>query len=110
MLVNKRLYAVQAWKKVSRTLWLMDQSQVQELLLINRNVFRTIRNTYIAHIRPILEYGVPVYKVASASNLDKLKRVQLSVVRIITGVHIGCQRDIVLHEAESQITKKILIG
>ncbi|GFS76753.1 hypothetical protein TNCV_1623061 [Trichonephila clavipes] len=34
VLVNDELFAVQAWKKASRKLWLIDQRQVQELLLI----------------------------------------------------------------------------
>ncbi|GFX91449.1 uncharacterized protein TNCV_3545321 [Trichonephila clavipes] len=63
---------------------------------------RTLRNTYIALIRPILEYGVQVYQVASASNLDKLERVQLSTVRVITGLRNSCPRDIVLYEADLQ--------
>ncbi|GFU31185.1 putative RNA-directed DNA polymerase from transposon BS [Trichonephila clavipes] len=35
----------------------------------------TLRNTYISLIRPILEYGVPVYCSASATNLQKLEKV-----------------------------------
>ncbi|GFW34756.1 hypothetical protein TNCV_953841 [Trichonephila clavipes] len=41
---------------------------------------RTLRNTYIAFIQSILKYGVQVYQVVFAKNLDKLERVQLSVV------------------------------
>ncbi|GFW77818.1 putative RNA-directed DNA polymerase from transposon BS [Trichonephila clavipes] len=52
----------------------------------------TLRNTYISHIRPILEYGVPVYCNASVTNLQKLEKVQLSVARIITGLKNTCSR------------------
>ncbi|GBO41133.1 hypothetical protein AVEN_270768-1 [Araneus ventricosus] len=38
----------------------------------------TLRTTYIALIRPILEYGLPVYFCASDSNLQKLERVRLA--------------------------------
>ncbi|GFU15878.1 putative RNA-directed DNA polymerase from transposon BS [Trichonephila clavipes] len=60
----------------------------------------TLRNTYISLIRPILEYGVPVYCSASVTNLQKLKKVQLSTARIITGLKNSCPRDIVLFEAD----------
>ncbi|GFV88175.1 hypothetical protein TNCV_3243241 [Trichonephila clavipes] len=35
---DEDLYAVQAWKKPSLTLWLIDQSQVKEMLLITKPV------------------------------------------------------------------------
>ncbi|GFS69874.1 putative RNA-directed DNA polymerase from transposon X-element [Trichonephila clavipes] len=35
----------------------------------------TLRNKYISLIRPILEYGVPVYCSASVTNLQKLEKV-----------------------------------
>ncbi|GBO13186.1 hypothetical protein AVEN_124410-1 [Araneus ventricosus] len=38
----------------------------------------TLRTTYVSLIRPILEYGYQVYRVASDTNLDKLERVELS--------------------------------
>ncbi|GFT41398.1 hypothetical protein TNCV_3890181 [Trichonephila clavipes] len=41
-------------------------------------------------------------RVASASNLDKLERVQLSAARIITGLRNSCPRDLVLQEADLQ--------
>ncbi|GBO06673.1 hypothetical protein AVEN_90420-1 [Araneus ventricosus] len=62
----------------------------------------TLRTTYIALIRPILEYGLPVYFCASDSNLQKLERVQLSAARIITGLRNSCPNKIVLYEADLQ--------
>ncbi|GFT92348.1 putative RNA-directed DNA polymerase from transposon BS [Trichonephila clavipes] len=62
----------------------------------------TLRNTYISLIRPIMEYGVPVYCSASVTNLQKLKKVQLSAARIITGLKNTCPRDIVLFEVDLQ--------
>ncbi|GFV33885.1 putative RNA-directed DNA polymerase from transposon BS [Trichonephila clavipes] len=46
----------------------------------------TIRNTYLALIRPILEYGYPIYYCATKTNLQKLERVQLNTARILTGI------------------------
>ncbi|GFS34604.1 uncharacterized protein TNIN_289351 [Trichonephila inaurata madagascariensis] len=43
-----------------------------------------------------------VYQVASASNLDKLERVQLSAARVIPGLRNSCPRDIVFYEAALQ--------
>ncbi|XP_021002430.2 uncharacterized protein [Parasteatoda tepidariorum] len=62
----------------------------------------TLRDTYLSLIRPILEYGFPVYSCASATNLDKLERVQLSAARIITGLKRSCPKEIVLFEADLQ--------
>ncbi|GBM70720.1 hypothetical protein AVEN_171459-1 [Araneus ventricosus] len=62
----------------------------------------TLRTTYIALIRPILEYGLPVYFCASDSNLQKLERVQLSAARNITGMRNSCPNKIVLYEADLQ--------
>ncbi|GFU38288.1 RNase H domain-containing protein [Trichonephila clavipes] len=62
----------------------------------------TLRNTYISIIKPILEYGVPVYCSASITNLQKLEKVQLSAARIITGLNNTCPRDIALFEADLQ--------
>ncbi|GFS37691.1 RNase H domain-containing protein [Nephila pilipes] len=60
----------------------------------------TLRNTYLALIRPILEYGYPIYCCASKTNLQKLERVQLSPARIITGLRNNCPNNIVLFEAD----------
>ncbi|GFS66644.1 RNase H domain-containing protein [Trichonephila clavipes] len=62
----------------------------------------TLRNTYISLIRPILEYGIPVYCSASVTNLQKLEKVQFSAAWIITGLKDTCPRDIVLFEAGLQ--------
>ncbi|GFW21678.1 RNase H domain-containing protein [Trichonephila clavipes] len=62
----------------------------------------TLSNTYISLIRPILEYGVPVYCSASVTNLQKLEKVQISAARIITGLKNTCPRDIVFFEADLQ--------
>ncbi|GFW37312.1 RNase H domain-containing protein [Trichonephila clavipes] len=60
----------------------------------------TLRNTYVSLIRPILEYGFPIFCCSSDSNLQKLERVQLSAARIITGHRNSCSKDIVLYEAD----------
>ena len=62
----------------------------------------TLRNICIALVRPILEYGFPIYCCASSSNLQKLERTQLSAARIITGLRHSCPNEIVLYEADLQ--------
>ncbi|GFY48309.1 putative RNA-directed DNA polymerase from transposon BS [Trichonephila inaurata madagascariensis] len=62
----------------------------------------TLRITYTALVRPVLEYGYQVFQVASPTNLKKLERVQLSAARIITGLRYSCPTDIVLYEADIQ--------
>ncbi|GBO09151.1 putative RNA-directed DNA polymerase from transposon BS [Araneus ventricosus] len=62
----------------------------------------TLRMTYTALIRPVLEYGYQVYQVASQTNLNKLERVQFSAARIITGLRSCCPKAIVLYEADFQ--------
>ncbi|GBO14335.1 RNA-directed DNA polymerase from mobile element jockey [Araneus ventricosus] len=62
----------------------------------------TLRMTYTALIRPVLEYGYQVYQVASQTNLNKLEKVQLSAARIITGLRSCCPKAIVLYEADLQ--------
>ncbi|GFV47741.1 uncharacterized protein TNCV_4308191 [Trichonephila clavipes] len=59
-----------------------------------------LRNTNMALIRPILEYGFLVYGCASVTNLDKLEKIQLSAAIIITGLRRSCPREIVLLEAD----------
>ncbi|GFX75925.1 putative RNA-directed DNA polymerase from transposon BS [Trichonephila clavipes] len=62
----------------------------------------TLRDTYLALIRPILEYGFPVYCCASAASLEKLEKIQLGAARIITGLRRSCPKEIVLFEADLQ--------
>lgn len=62
----------------------------------------TLRTTYISFIRPILEYGYPIYFCASETNLQKLERVQLSAARIILGLKNSCPSDIALYETNLQ--------
>ncbi|XP_035233200.1 uncharacterized protein LOC118205025 [Stegodyphus dumicola] len=62
----------------------------------------TLRTTYSAIIRPILEYGFPVYCCASSTNLQKLERVQLSASRIIAGLRNSCPNKIALYETDLQ--------
>ncbi|GFT08625.1 probable RNA-directed DNA polymerase from transposon BS [Trichonephila clavipes] len=62
----------------------------------------TLRTTYISLIRPILEYGYPIYSCASETNLQKLERVQLSAARIILGLRNSCPSVIALFEANLQ--------
>ncbi|GFX07731.1 putative RNA-directed DNA polymerase from transposon BS [Trichonephila clavipes] len=61
---------------------------------------RTPCNTYITFVRSILENGLQVYQVASASNIDSLERIQFSTTRIINGLRNSCPRDIVLYKAD----------
>ncbi|UYV80013.1 hypothetical protein LAZ67_18001402 [Cordylochernes scorpioides] len=42
----------------------------------------TLRQTYLALIRPILEYAQPVWQTASKTNLNKIDQVQSSAARI----------------------------
>ncbi|GBM06445.1 hypothetical protein AVEN_58297-1 [Araneus ventricosus] len=62
----------------------------------------TLRTSFQALIRPILEYGFPTYCCASKSNLKKLEKVQLSAAHIITGLKRGCPLVIVVYEADLQ--------
>ncbi|GBO46715.1 hypothetical protein AVEN_48773-1, partial [Araneus ventricosus] len=59
----------------------------------------TLRTSFQALIRPILEYGFPIYCCASKSNLEK---VQLSAACIITRLKRSCPSVIVLYEADLQ--------
>ncbi|GFV41467.1 probable RNA-directed DNA polymerase from transposon BS [Trichonephila clavipes] len=59
----------------------------------------TLRTTFIFLIRPVLEFGIPIYSCALDTNLTKLERVQLCAARIITGLRYSCQIDIVLFES-----------
>ncbi|GFX73686.1 transposable element Tcb2 transposase [Trichonephila clavipes] len=52
----------------------------------------TLRHIYLALIRPILEYGFPVYCCASAASLEKLEKIQLGAARIITGLRRSCPK------------------
>ncbi|GFX17340.1 probable RNA-directed DNA polymerase from transposon BS [Trichonephila clavipes] len=62
----------------------------------------TLRDTFLALIRPIQEYGFPVYCCASAASLEKLEKIQLGAARIITGLRRSCPKEIVLFEADLQ--------
>lgn len=59
----------------------------------------TLKNTYIAVIRPILEYGYTIYCSANDTNLRKRR----SAARIITGFRNSCPRGIVLYEVTLQL-------
>ncbi|GFU06745.1 putative RNA-directed DNA polymerase from transposon BS [Trichonephila clavipes] len=59
----------------------------------------TLRTTFISFIRPVLEFGIPIYSCASDTNLNKLERVQICAARIITGLRYSCQIDIMLFES-----------
>ncbi|UYV65268.1 hypothetical protein LAZ67_3003760 [Cordylochernes scorpioides] len=50
----------------------------------------TLRQTYLALIRPILEYAQPVWQTASKTNLNKIDQVQRSAARIICGLRNTC--------------------
>ncbi|GIY25506.1 putative RNA-directed DNA polymerase from transposon BS [Caerostris extrusa] len=62
----------------------------------------TLKITYTALIRPILEYGYQIYQVAANTNLKKLERIQFSAARIITGLRHSCPNDIACYEADLQ--------
>ncbi|UYV70786.1 hypothetical protein LAZ67_8000615 [Cordylochernes scorpioides] len=59
----------------------------------------TLRQTYLALIRPILEYGQPVWQTASKTNLNKIDQVQSSAARIICGLRNTCPTKIAEIEA-----------
>ncbi|GFW69756.1 putative RNA-directed DNA polymerase from transposon BS [Trichonephila clavipes] len=86
---NKRLYSYQPTLK-------MD----------NKNLAYEKHPKYLGYVLdpewPILEYGFPVYCCASAANLEKLEKIQLGAVRIITGLRRSCPKEIVLFEADLQ--------
>ncbi|GFX16880.1 RNase H domain-containing protein [Trichonephila clavipes] len=62
----------------------------------------TLRSTYVFLIRSILEYDFPIFCCSSDSNLQKLKRVQITAARIITPLRNSYPKDIVLYEADMQ--------
>ena len=53
-------------------------------------VAKTLRSTYAALIRPVLDYGAHVYHVPANNNLDNLERVQLAASKAITGLREYC--------------------
>ncbi|UYV60592.1 hypothetical protein LAZ67_1001615 [Cordylochernes scorpioides] len=59
----------------------------------------TLRQTYLALIRPILEYAQPVWQTASKTNLNKIDQVQSSAARIICGLRNTCPTKIAEIEA-----------
>ncbi|GFV08143.1 putative RNA-directed DNA polymerase from transposon BS [Trichonephila clavipes] len=102
---NKRLYSYQptlkmdnknlAYEKHPKYLrYVLDPEWSTEAV--------TLRDTYLALIRPILEYGFPLYCCASAASLEKLEKIQLGAARIITGLRRSCPKEIVLFEADLQ--------
>lgn len=58
--------------------------------------------TYTSLIRPILEYGFPIYSCASESNLNRLEKVQTSAAKIIAGLRRSCPDNIALYECDLQ--------
>ncbi|GFW13652.1 RNase H domain-containing protein [Trichonephila clavipes] len=54
------------------------------------------------HAHHKFEYGFPIFCCSSDSNFQKLERVELSAVRIITGLRNSCPKDIVLYKADLQ--------
>ncbi|UYV72708.1 hypothetical protein LAZ67_10000380 [Cordylochernes scorpioides] len=59
----------------------------------------TLRKTYLALIRPFLEYAQPVWQTASKTNLNKIDQVQSSAARIICGLRNTCPTKIAEIEA-----------
>ncbi|UYV62927.1 hypothetical protein LAZ67_2002536 [Cordylochernes scorpioides] len=57
----------------------------------NANILRT---TYLALVRPILEYATPAWINASKTNLSKMDRIQASAVKIIRGLRGSCPNHI----------------
>ena len=69
-------------------------SKADKLLNIMKSLkFRLDRQTletiYISFIRPILEYGSPVWDGCTLNDVAKLEGVQLSAARIVTGAFAG---------------------
>ncbi|UYV84948.1 hypothetical protein LAZ67_X004078 [Cordylochernes scorpioides] len=64
----------------------------------NANILRT---TYLALIRPILEYATPAWINASKTNLSKIDRIQASAAKIISGLRGSCPNRIA--ELESNL-------
>ncbi|GFV56436.1 putative RNA-directed DNA polymerase from transposon BS [Trichonephila clavipes] len=106
---NKRLYSYQptlkmdnknlAYEKHPKYLaYVLDPECGQRLGSRCCNIERHL----LALIRPILEYGFPVYCCASAASLEKLEKIQLGAARIITGLRRSCPKEIVLFEADLQ--------
>jgi hypothetical protein len=53
---------------------------------------------YLIYIRPIFEYACEVWDNCGVSNLCKLERLQLEVVRIITGLPIFTNTEYIYRE------------
>ncbi|UYV83004.1 hypothetical protein LAZ67_22001713 [Cordylochernes scorpioides] len=64
----------------------------------NANILRT---TYLALVRPILEYATPAWINASKTNLSKIDRIQASAAKIISGLRGSCPNHIA--ELESNL-------
>ncbi|UYV60692.1 K02A2.6-like, partial [Cordylochernes scorpioides] len=64
----------------------------------NANISRT---TYLALVRPILEYATPAWINASKTNLSKIDRIQASAAKIISGLRGSCPNRIA--ELESNL-------
>ncbi|UYV61495.1 hypothetical protein LAZ67_1005060 [Cordylochernes scorpioides] len=64
----------------------------------NANILRT---TYLALVRPILEYATPAWINASKTNLSKIDRIQASAAKIISGLRGSCPNRIA--ELESNL-------
>ena len=50
---------------------------------------QTLQTIYFSFIRPILEYGSPVWDGSTSIDADKLERIQLTAARIVTGAMHG---------------------
>ncbi|UYV63319.1 K02A2.6-like [Cordylochernes scorpioides] len=64
----------------------------------NANILRT---TYLALVKPILEYATPAWINASKTNLSKIDRIQASAAKIISGLRGSCPNRIA--ELESNL-------
>ena len=60
----------------------------------------TLRTSYNAIVKPILEYAISAWSHSAKSNIEKVDRVHRSAARIITGVMRSCPNDIALLEAD----------
>ena len=49
----------------------------------------TLESMYISFIRPILEYGGPIWDGCTVVDTEKLEKVQLAAARIVTGAFAG---------------------
>ncbi|UYV84791.1 hypothetical protein LAZ67_X003521 [Cordylochernes scorpioides] len=89
----------EANKNVNKALKELQHFAEKMDLISTRQYRDTLRQTYLALIRQILEYAQPVWQTASKTNLNKIDQVQSSAARIICGLRNTCPTKIAEIEA-----------